>query len=125
PQHYIIRYPRTHHPKQSPRQRQSHRLPLFFFNDTAPTAIYTLSLNDALPISCRACRSPCPAPRSSRSTGSSAWSRPRWRSEEHTSELQSLAYLVCRLLVEKKKEIDQAYVALKKSFALGRQSIAI
>src|ERR1051325_5691659 len=63
----------------------------FFFNDTAPTEIYTLSLHDALPI-CRAARAPGPAdcPRSSR-----ARSRSRrragcpHRSEEHTSELQS------------------------------------
>src|SRR5262249_60548947 len=91
---------------------------LFFFNDTAPTEIYTLSLHDALPIS------PVPL----------LWALPlvsylatfvltfgqiglRWfpfaqrvrfalitRSEEHTSELQSLTNLVCRLLLEKKKK---------------------
>src|SRR3989339_2092668 len=71
---------------------------LFFFNDTATTEIYTLSLHDALPIFTRSL---------------SIWSvlvvRIRGgkvhpsRSEEHTSELQSLAYLVCRLLLEKKK----------------------
>src|SRR6202008_5192102 len=70
----------------------------FFFNDTATTEIYTLSLHDALPISpwipkrCRAKRMPQrppPAPRR------------RLRSEEHTSELQSRQYLVCRLLLEK------------------------
>src|SRR6266571_4003820 len=70
----------------------------FFFNDTATTEIYTLSLHDALPIS----RSGWPAgstrsprPRSAPSTG---------RSEEHTSELQSHVNLVCRLLLEKKNE---------------------
>src|ERR1041385_9478174 len=67
----------------------------FFFNDTATTEIYTLSLHDALPI----CSPPCrPAGRG----------RPRWpgppRSEEHTSELQSRLHLVCRLLLEKKKK---------------------
>src|SRR5258707_12024500 len=69
----------------------------FFFNDTATTEIYTLSLHDALPIS----RGASPAPRSprSRSTGPCTSSR----SEEHTSELQSRQYLVCRLLLEKKK----------------------
>src|SRR6266545_7972421 len=67
----------------------------FFFNDTATTEIYTLSLHDALPISPRADRPPRPA----RPRG--PW---RGRSEEHTSELQSLAYLVCRLLLEKKKK---------------------
>src|SRR5689334_25004370 len=72
---------------------------VFFFNDTATTEIYTLSLHDALPIS-----SPGPMPRAS-STSSSA-SLPEaqpTRSEEHTSELQSQFHLVCRLLLEKKK----------------------
>src|SRR3712207_8105115 len=87
---------------------------VFFFNDTATTEIYTLSLHDALPIWRRG------------TTGAPSWSltsrdgsvssvtgcarapmrgkRPRWpsRSEEHTSELQSRQYLVCRLLLEKK-----------------------
>src|SRR5258706_6455420 len=84
---------------RSPRPR------FFFFNDTATTEIYTLSLHDALPIS-------------------STFSGFRWkshpvasfnrspsslckRSEEHTSELQSLTNLVCRLLLEKKKSILQ------------------
>src|SRR5229473_7821037 len=69
----------------------------FFFNDTATTEIYTLSLHDALPISslnCQASRCRSRPRRSCRTT----------RSEEHTSELQSLAYLVCRLLLEKKKK---------------------
>src|SRR5258706_10447624 len=72
----------------------------FFFNDTATTEIYTLSLHDALPI-CLFYRgrpfsslSPLPSP--------SPLSLPP-RSEEHTSELQSLTNLVCRLLLEKKK----------------------
>src|SRR5256885_3136263 len=72
----------------------------FFFNDTATTEIYTLSLHDALPISTRA--------RPSGSSASLAAARPRrrrWcRSEEHTSELQSPCNLVCRLLLEKKKK---------------------
>src|SRR3712207_8329296 len=94
----------------------------FFFNDTATTEIYTLSLHDALPISWPR-RGPTwcspPAPRSSstrwrrksvRSVGG-PWSCPgtsttrSTRSEEHTSELQSRQYLVCRLLLEKKKKI--------------------
>src|SRR5476651_2875117 len=68
----------------------------FFFNDTATTEIYTLSLHDALPILSPAhdrhavlrgrCEVACD------------------RSEEHTSELQSRQYLVCRLLLEKKKQ---------------------
>src|SRR6266567_8687917 len=69
----------------------------FFFNDTATTEIYTLSLHDALPILTRESRSV--ADDLSRST---CW---RWsRSEEHTSELQSQSNLVCRLLLEKKKK---------------------
>src|SRR5262249_61170155 len=79
---------------------------LFFFNDPAPTEISTLSLHDALPIwpnrraPRRARREPA---RASRATGADrgAW---RPRSEEHTSELQSLTNLVCRLLLEKKKK---------------------
>src|SRR5436305_12308867 len=75
----------------------------FFFNATATTEIYTLSLHDALPISRRSaglipnhaiCR---------------RFSHPRekGRSEEHTSELQSRPHLVCRLLLEKKKSQDK------------------
>src|SRR2546426_3633769 len=80
----------------------------FFFNDTATTEIYTLSLHDALPISasgkpgtdCGATRpSACFRPRRSASRCTS-WDR----SEEHTSELQSPCNLVCRLLLEKKKQ---------------------
>src|SRR5471030_1395549 len=70
----------------------------FFFNDTATTEIYTLSLHDALPI-CRRERGGSGCARSGRSRPS----RIR-RSEEHTSELQSLRHLVCRLLLEKKKK---------------------
>src|SRR6478609_11864310 len=68
----------------------------FFFNDTATTEIYTLSLHDALPIFPRLVLAAEPHQRVHR-LGSGG------RSEEHTSELQSLAYLVCRLLLEKKK----------------------
>src|SRR3712207_7203785 len=92
----------------------------FFFNDTATTEIYTLSLHDALPICLLSLRgrtapvhrhaclhdrgppgdrgNPQPLP------ACLAWS---WRSEEHTSELQSRQYLVCRLLLEKKKKNKQ------------------
>src|SRR5438105_10463147 len=69
----------------------------FFFNVTATTEIYTLSLHDALPISCRDSRHRG-APRRPRPGRA-----PRKRSEEHTSELQSRVDLVCRLLLEKKK----------------------
>src|SRR6266404_8188309 len=71
----------------------------FFFNDTATTEIYTLSLHDALPIS-RTVSTPCSCCVSPRHQATT-------RSEEHTSELQSLAYLVCRLLLEKKKNQKQ------------------
>src|SRR2546430_10278333 len=79
----------------------------FFFNDTATTEIYTLSLHDALPICSTAPRRAeawwrWSAQCATRS-GSSARAR---RSEEHTSELQSQSNLVCRLLLEKKKRIN-------------------
>src|SRR2546425_5256971 len=79
---------------------------LFFFNDTATTEIYTLSLHDALPISSRT-HGPAPRLRDRQSLPSlhdHLRRRRPSRSEEHTSELQSLAYLVCRLLLEKKKK---------------------
>src|SRR5436190_18376230 len=81
---------------------------LFLFNDTAANEIYTLSLHDALPIySCVARRiSSCDAAATrsvqSRNTRSSV----SFRSEEHTSELQSHSDLVCRLLLEKKNTTD-------------------
>src|SRR5258708_24388061 len=77
----------------------------FFFNDTATTEIYTLSLHDALPI----CNSACLARRSTMRLSLSSISvctSLRKRSEEHTSELQSPDHLVCRLLLEKKKSCD-------------------
>src|SRR2546430_9868971 len=78
----------------------------FFFNDTATTEIYTLSLHDALPIwawlslEAEIVAMEPPILCSNREVG-----RPsaRSRSEEHTSELQSQSNLVCRLLLEKKK----------------------
>src|SRR3712207_9264698 len=101
------------------------RLSVFFFNDTATTEIYTLSLHDALPIFKAARRAygsgapPTPwnrasqPPRPRRAPGGLNPLRRRRRpcsarlaedrSEEHTSELQSRQYLVCRLLLEKKK----------------------
>src|SRR3712207_7500370 len=92
----------------------------FFFNDTATTEIYTLSLHDALPIWSRGRTRTSFAPRcpgrrrraartrrrARRSAVARAPARCRSarRSEEHTSELQSRQYLVCRLLLEKKKK---------------------
>src|SRR3712207_8068170 len=102
---------------------------VFFYNDTATTEIYTLSLHDALPICALAPLGQADATRSRpggrllpRATLPHPRRRPRHgefcaarygrvalhaadarRSEEHTSELQSRQYLVCRLLLEKKK----------------------
>src|SRR3712207_9185828 len=83
----------------------------FFFNDTATTEIYTLSLHDALPISIARARSCRAMVRSSGSHTGRVTPRvtvkatpSASRSEEHTSELQSCQYLVCRLLLEKKKK---------------------
>src|SRR5436190_18003562 len=71
----------------------------FFSNDTATTKIYTLSLHDALPISpARAREMPDGVPGAVRRCAAPA------RSEEHTSDLQSHSDLVCRLLLEKKKQ---------------------
>src|SRR5438874_7872619 len=78
---------------------------IFFFNDPAPTEIYTLSLHDALPIS-----------DAGQMRAIDAWAiegqgvpsldlMERARSEEHTSELQSRRDLVCRLLLEKKNKM--------------------
>src|SRR5260221_8521921 len=74
----------------------------FFFNDTATTEIYTLSLHDALPIS--PARSSCPCTRPARRRAPRSARARTARSEEHTSELQSHSDLVCRLLLEKKKK---------------------
>src|SRR3712207_7256800 len=99
----------------------------FFFNDTATTEIYTLSLHDALPISLapkkmktamRMRKGLLKNPRTKKLIAKSwpieeeisvALTGPRRRSEEHTSELQSRQYLVCRLLLEKKKHIAQLH----------------
>src|SRR5207249_11623936 len=76
----------------------------FFFNDTATTEIYTLSLHDALPISRRALhRVPLAQALPAREPAGAEGARRSRRSEEHTSELQSRFDLVCRLLLEKKK----------------------
>src|SRR5256885_11193662 len=92
----------------------------FFFNDTATTEIYTLSLHDALPISHRQAGAEGARARRARDPGRlqqgtgdlplrprhhAALLRRALRSEEHTSELQSPCNLVCRLLLEKKNTI--------------------
>src|SRR5258708_40345951 len=83
---------------------------LFFFNDTATTEIYTLSLHDALPISLAGStlRADPPGHGECGLSPAACWRSydglpPTCRSEEHTSELQSPDHLVCRLLLEKKK----------------------
>src|SRR3712207_7311839 len=95
----------------------------FFFNDTAPTEIYTLSLHDALPICADADLDPAQEPERREPLVQRLDLLPLRleaaaaqvvrvvgdrqvvvRSEEHTSELQSRQYLVCRLLLEKKKK---------------------
>src|SRR5947209_14433166 len=93
-------------------------LPLFspfFFNDPATTEIYTLSLHDALPIfgthQFKALvaphqRPPGFQPKEVSFAGTVESGKVYFRSEEHTSELQSRQYLVCRLLLEKKKKPD-------------------
>src|SRR5256885_12910047 len=90
----------------------------FFFNDTATTEIYTLSLHDALPIS--GLEPERVGPRFGLGQGVGAEQVARQareiaplRSEEHTSELQSPCNLVCRLLLEKKKNNHQARVTMK------------
>src|SRR2546430_5886124 len=93
----------------------------FFFNDTATTEIYTLSLHDALPILGERARAVGSRHRQARrhrpedrrhggehlrhgGGGGAVWRDGGPRSEEHTSELQSQSNLVCRLLLEKKKK---------------------
>src|SRR3712207_8236487 len=87
----------------------------FFFNDTATTRIYPLSLHDSLPISeqrraalgLRALgrhHQPGARRQAGRGARGERLPEPGARSEEHTSELQSRQYLVCRLLLEKKKQ---------------------
>src|ERR1035438_10899933 len=74
----------------------------FFFNDTATTEIYTLSLHDALPIYRK------PSTSTPRTNLHAKVPLHALRSEEHTSELQSLRHLVCRLLLEKNKQYADA-----------------
>src|SRR3712207_7457536 len=102
---------------------------LFFFNDTATTEIYTLSLHDALPIfgpsRTRGCGIRDDACEARRQEGGSRgvhltkdyYRRTLRRSEEHTSELQSRQYLVCRLLLEKKNMALQRQSALQQHLA--------
>src|SRR5687768_17689332 len=105
-----------------------HRIQFFFFNDTATTEIYTLSLHDALPISqverdgvnhipdsdtdCEAGAGLLFDHLCARALGPREQKEDR-RSEEHTSELQSRLHLVCRLLLEKKKKLNKYLTHIK------------
>src|SRR3712207_7859563 len=100
----------------------------FFFNDTATTEIYTLSLHDALPIygmAAQRARHPCHRGRARRRRHAAQLRRQalhvRLRSEEHTSELQSRQYLVCRLLLEK-KNTKVLHNVIYNKIAYGNQS---
>src|SRR3712207_7407832 len=89
---------------------------IFFFNDTATTEIYTLSLHDALPISGRHRSGADRGVGAGAVFGCAAGAGGRARSEEHTSELQSRQYLVCRLLLEKKVIATSAVANLVTPF---------
>src|SRR3712207_7724685 len=111
-----------------------HRSSFFFFNDSATTEIYTLSLHDALPI-----WSHRPAPWTANTPGLLHQARVAetgrvglrpvvlragdfglgLRSEEHTSELQSRQYLVCRLLLEKKKKVKGGETTNVQTVGIG------
>src|SRR5256886_13394758 len=94
----------------------------FFFNDTATTEIYTLSLHDALPIwlGLGGQRTRCEQ-RGDAHHESRAHRAPPARSEEHTSELQSQSNLVCRLLLEKKTPPVSCHVRTLQFPAPGRR----
>src|SRR2546426_6947907 len=98
---------------------------IFFFNDTATTEIYTLSLHDALPIFAIGAMS---AERSTVATEGilgifypfgSELKRLLGRSEEHTSELQSPCNIVCRLLLEKKIRRVDTRITRRTELAFG------
>src|SRR2546430_8057099 len=89
----------------------------FFFNDTATTEIYTLSLHDALPICCW--RTAPRMPKGLPIVRTATYIVLTIRSEEHTSELQSQSNLVCRLLLEKKKKI-QIITLMTRSLDIAR-----
>src|SRR2546430_13665701 len=99
---------------------QKRRFDYFFFNDTATTEIYTLSLHDALPISARsrtsrrAARGWSWTTRTGRTRATSS-SPPAWRSEEHTSELQSQSKLACRLLLTKENAQNAPFASFFSS----------
>src|SRR5205814_4537596 len=108
----------SYHPSSRLSQTPASMISLFFYNLPATTEIYTLSLHDALPISAETAVIDLSQPLVPEAPG-------RWlnhpkgvvaRSEEHTSELQSLRHLVCRILLEKKK-----YMALGAAIRIMRR----
>src|SRR2546430_12603467 len=96
----------------------------FFFNDTATTEIYTLSLHDALPISVRGMPKRGDHGDTHRLDGAHHRLLVE-RSEEHTSELQSQSNLVCRLLLEKKKKKHTSSTSTNRTSMMSTQSTTI
>src|SRR5438445_5876856 len=94
-----------------------------FFDDPAATEIYTLSLHDALPIWWRRPSWRTRSPRSSPGPAGAPTPPRAPRSEEHTSELQSRQYLVCRLLLEKKKSNQRRQIIKTLSSAARLRNI--
>src|SRR5437899_10191243 len=112
--------------------RLPHRsVTFFFFNGTPTTEIYTLSLHDALPISNSSTKKRRRTSKFYRTTLGFAGAKrcqAGFRSEEHTSELQSLRHLVCRLLLEKKNKKRAAddvgvYQDTRETFGAGRHAL--
>src|SRR2546430_7014226 len=97
----------------------------FFFNDTATTEIYTLSLHDALPILVNGEKLFITNAIPGRTIGLVCLVEGKPRSEEHTSELQSQSNLVCRLLLEKKKTIIATHSDSASHGAATRRSILV
>src|SRR5437868_10965882 len=99
--------------------------PHFFFNTPPPTQLYTLSLHDALPISAAGRQAPSGTVHTKDVLAAAAgllggepaqvFAEAAPRSEEHTSELQSRFDLVCRLLLEKKKQTEEIITATKQA----------
>src|SRR5438093_1869121 len=103
--------------RRTPSRLETPLVHLCFFHDPAPPEIYTLSLHDALPIwkgrvTSTGVTEPIPqwAMEATLTISVCPANSAALRSEEHTSELQSLTNLVCRLLLEKKKQLEVTYL---------------